>query len=198
MSRAEKWLAILIVLVALGALLAVLFAPVSSGDRGETPSDERIAELRKELRSLRPRGTYVLVDTGANRLYLRRGDEVLMEAACSTGSRRTLVSGDRRWTFETPRGVHRIRGKVRDPVWRRPDWAFLEEGKPVPRREAERYEEGVLGEYALDIGDGYLIHGTLYSRLIGQNVTHGCIRLGDRDLEFLYRRAPVGTKVYIY
>ncbi len=198
MSRIEVWLAVLLVFVALGALAAVVFIPTASGDPGELRSSERVAELRRELGSLAPRGTYVLVDTGANRLYLKRNGEVLMEAVCSTGSRRTLISEDRRWTFETPRGIHAIRSKVRNPVWRRPDWAFLEEGNPVPTREAERYEEGVLGEYALDIGNGYFIHGTLYSRLLGQNVTHGCIRLGDRDLEFLARRAPVGTKVYIY
>ena len=47
-------------------------------------------------------------------------------------------------------------------------------------------------------GDGYLLHGTLYSNLLGEPVTHGCIRLGDADLALAYRTAKVGTWVYIY
>jgi len=44
-------------------------------------------------------------------------------------------------------------------------------------------EAGVLGDYALGFGQGYFIHGTLYTRLLGRNVTHGCIRVADKDLE---------------
>ncbi len=31
--------------------------------------------------------------------------------------------------------------------------------------------------------DGYIIHGTIFKTLLGKRVTHGCIRLGDEDLE---------------
>ena len=33
---------------------------------------------------------------------------------------------------------------------------------------------------------------------IGAAVTHGCVRLRDEDIEWLYENVPVGTKVYIY
>ena len=52
----------------------------------------------------------------------------------------------------------------------------------VPTNAADRVEQGVLGEYALGFGKGYFIHGTLYTRLLGKNVTHGCIRLLVRRL----------------
>ena len=39
----------------------------------------------------------------------------------------------------------------------------------------------MMGDYALGIGSGYFIHGTLYKRLLGRNVSHGCVRLGDED-----------------
>ncbi|CAN5827641.1 hypothetical protein BH23GEM6_BH23GEM6_22000 [soil metagenome] len=55
-----------------------------------------------------------------------------------------------------------------------------------------------LGRYKLDLGDAYLIHGTPHKASIGEAVTHGCIRVGDDDLEFIYRYIPVGTPVYIY
>ncbi len=196
MSRSRAWAATAVLLTGLAGYFVM--PPLASRGDDLTLPEERAERLRQELESLQPKGTYILIDTGANRLILKRGAEVLMEAVCSTGSRRTLVSGERRWTFETPRGVRQIRSKIRHPVWRRPDWAFLEEGKPLPRREGDRYMPGVLGDYALDIGGGYFIHGTLYTRLLGQNVTHGCIRLGDEDLEKLFRQAPVGAKVYVF
>ncbi|HEX6316981.1 MAG TPA: L,D-transpeptidase [Gemmatimonadaceae bacterium] len=57
---------------------------------------------------------------------------------------------------------------------------------------------GELGRYALDLGDGYLIHGTADPKSIGRAVTHGCIRLGDEDIEWFYRNVPTGTAVHIY
>ncbi|MGE4587261.1 MAG: L,D-transpeptidase, partial [Mangrovibacterium sp.] len=59
-------------------------------------------------------------------------------------------------------------------------------------------ERGVLGEYALSLGDGYLIHGTLYQRFLGLPVTHGCIRMNDGDLETVFKTLPVGARVFIY
>jgi L,D-transpeptidase YbiS len=68
---------------------------------------------------------------------------------------------------------------------------------PLPNHYS-RYEYGVLGEYALGLGEGYLIHGTLYQRFLGLPVTHGCIRLNDDDLEFVYKSLEIGSKVFIY
>ena len=87
---------------------------------------------------------------------------------------------------------------AKDPVWTMPDWAFIEEGEDLPRNWSDRIDKASLGDYALYLGDGYMIHGTLYQRYLGRNVTHGCIRLGDADLEFTYRNVPVGTLVFMY
>jgi hypothetical protein len=61
-----------------------------------------------------------------------------------------------------------------------------------------RRVSGELGRYALDLGDGYLIHGTPDPSSIGRAVTHGCIRLGDDDIAWLYHNVPKGTAVFIY
>lgn len=61
-----------------------------------------------------------------------------------------------------------------------------------------RKVEGELGPYALDLGNGYLLHGTPDQTSIGRAVTHGCIRLSDPDITWLYENVPVGTPVYIY
>lgn len=57
---------------------------------------------------------------------------------------------------------------------------------------------GELGKYRLKLGDGYQIHGTPHLATIGTSVTHGCMRLADEDIEWVYNNVPVGTKVYIY
>ena len=57
---------------------------------------------------------------------------------------------------------------------------------------------GELGHFRLNMGDGYLLHGTPYAKSIGSAVTNGCVRMHDEDIEWLYENVPVGTKVYIY
>ncbi len=156
--------------------------------------------LLHQLAGETPHGVYIAVDTIANRLYLKRGDSVLREAVCSTGTGGVLEdpATGRRWVFDTPRGAHRVQAKTKNPVWNKPDWAFIEDGLPIPKSAAERVDTYSLGSYALYLGDGYLIHGTLYQRLLGRSVTHGCVRLGDDDLEAVFNAAPIGTRVYIY
>ena len=62
----------------------------------------------------------------------------------------------------------------------------------------QRAITGELGRYRLELGDGYLLHGTPHTESIGQPSSHGCIRLGDDDIAWLYENVPVGTKVYTY
>ncbi|CAN5916555.1 hypothetical protein BH11GEM1_BH11GEM1_01620 [soil metagenome] len=67
-----------------------------------------------------------------------------------------------------------------------------------PAGTKHRQITGELGHFRLDLGDGYLLHGTPYAKSIGAAVTHGCVRMHDEDIEWLYDNVPVGTKVYIY
>jgi hypothetical protein len=57
---------------------------------------------------------------------------------------------------------------------------------------------GELGKYRIDLGGGYALHGTPHSDSIGDAVTHGCIRVGDDHIAWLFEFVPVGTAVYIY
>jgi L,D-transpeptidase catalytic domain len=61
-----------------------------------------------------------------------------------------------------------------------------------------RAVQGELGKYKLDTGGGVLLHGTPHQTSIGKAATHGCMRLRDEDIEWLYQYVPVGTKIYIY
>jgi lipoprotein-anchoring transpeptidase ErfK/SrfK len=158
------------------------------------------AVLERKIRRLAPKGVYIVIDSAKNILYLKKGNETLLHAVVSCGSGNILQEpgGKRTWVFDTPRGVFSVSSKIKDPSWIKPDWAFIEEAKTVPSNPEDRVETGVLGDYALGFGDGYFIHGTLYTRLLGRNVTHGCIRVGDEDLKKLFMDVSIGTLIFIY
>lgn len=185
------------------------YEPLDSRQSGQPASGPaELAELETEHRQLAaaarrriPRDRYIVIDRGNNRLYVRDGEEVVLDAVVSTGSGTILreIGGQgRTWIFDTPPGRHEVRGLRTNPVWTKPDWAFLEEGLPLPTTIEQRFESGVLGEYALNLGGGYLIHGTLYERLLGRSVTHGCVRVGRDDLRGLVGATGLGTDVYIF
>lgn len=163
-------------------------------------AQKEIANARLALSKLRPKGQYLVINTHSNILSLRTEDSVIFKGNCSTGSGGELIDSTtgRHWVFDTPRGIFKISSKVAQPWWRKPDWAFIEENEPIPKDESERLDPEMLGEFALGFGDGYFIHGTIYERLLGVSVTHGCVRLGSDDLKFIYDKTPIGTPLYIF
>jgi hypothetical protein len=117
--------------------------------------------------------------------YLRRGEGVRLR----DGSR-LLVRGDT---------VGRLLADGRfEPVPSQDPIVFENTLFVPPLGTENRRIRNALGKFKLDTGDGYLIHGTSELDTIGFSSTHGCIRLGDADLEALYRSTPVGTPVHIY
>ncbi len=193
-------------------------APASAEDAAAAPSLEelraRVAVLEKEaagieaenqglknmLKEIEGDDVYIVVDTENNRLTMRQDGTVLMTAVVGTGSRQAIESETGRdWYFESPTGSLTVLGKERNPVWIRPDWSYVEENMPVPdENDPDRIVRDVLGKYALLLGNGYKIHGTRWTNLLGTHFTHGCISVGDENLEILYKSVRIGTKVYIY
>lgn len=166
----------------------------------QTAAQKELKRVRAALAKLAPKGPYIVIDTHANKLSFRTEDSVLLYADCSTGSGGELVDSatGRHWIFDTPRGVFKVDSKLAEPWWRKPDWAYLEEGEKPPKKESERYDPEMMGAYAIGFGNGYFIHGTIYERLLGVSVTHGCVRLGSDDLEKLNKQVKLGTPVYIF
>ncbi len=157
--------------------------------------------LRERLNGLAPKGVYIVIDTAANRFSLRKGSETFREGLCSTGKGDILPDprGKKKWVFDTPRGEFSVRSKIKNPYWNKPEWAFIEDGEPIPKKKEDRVVGGELGDYALGFGDGtYFLHGTLYTRMLGRSVTHGCVRFGDEDLEVMFKSSSIGTKIYIF
>ncbi len=221
-SGLKRFFSVVITTIEILLLLCLLFvyllwgAPLvhriglggSSSEQVLTPEEatELTVKLEKELDgfktkygNLTPNTPFLIINTTQNeyRLFDKRSE--LKRGFCSTGSYTKLYTEKKTWVFKTPKGVRKVMGKVTNPVWIKPDWAFVEEGIPIPPAgHPSRYESGTLGDYALALGDGYLIHGTLYQRFLGQSVTHGCVRMGDDDLEAVYKALKIGSKVYIY
>lgn len=223
-KKPRRWLKILLLAIPLAVICVVLLlcglvffgtrlaqqqtpakASVLAGKPAPTdPEKLRKANdsLAKKLHSLSPKHNepYVVVDSALNRVYWRQGDSIVREmiASCGTGNILEDPASGRKWVFETPRAELRVIGKKAAPVWMKPDWAFIEEGEEIPRDGSGRAEPGVMGDYAVAIGDGYYLHGTLYKRLLGRNVSHGCVRLGDDDIEFIYKSTKNGTRVILF
>lgn len=163
-------------------------------------AEKELAVLEKKIVANTPQKNYIVINSTANEFYLYKGARLIKKDICSTGSYIKLKQGEnKKWIFKTPKGEFKILNKTVNPVWKKPDWAFVEEGLKVPSpNHPSRFEYGVLGDYSLSIGDGYLLHGTLYQRFLGLPVTHGCVRLNDENLELIYKSLPIGSKVYIF
>jgi hypothetical protein len=166
-----------------------------------TQLERDLQRLSRKYNAFTPGLTYLVINTTDNRFFLYRNKKIIREGFCSSGSYTLLqtAEGSKQWIFKTPKGKFWIQQKITSPLWKRPDWSFVEEGLPIPPPNDEsRFEYGVLGDYAMSLGDGYLIHGTIYKRFLGMPVTHGCIRLNDDDLKTIFNTLNIGSKVYIF
>lgn len=118
----------------------------------------------------------VFVDKSQNVLFLKNGDEVLKVYRVSTGSNNS-----------TPVGKFKVISKLTNPVW-------FNKGIVVPPESPEN----VLGTRWLGFDiPGYGIHGTIDPDAIGQQVTAGCVRMRNTEVEELYSLLPLGTEVVI-
>ena len=176
-----------------------------------TAATEDVLLLKQEHRDLlyrvadrsRMPTPYLVIDTRANRLTVRdTAHQVEHRAVCSTGAARRFEGRKswHKWVFSTPPGRFRVQRKVEDPLWTRPSWHFLESGEEVPifAEDRRRFQRGVLGRYALYFLPDYMIHGTLYEINLGKSVTHGCVRVGEDDLSYLFERVHTGWPVFVF
>lgn len=166
-----------------------------------------LAQARKQWRELAVAVTrvhadetpFIWVDIDHRRVVYYEAGRLAKVCEASVGSGRVVANDRRDWKFDTPRGAFSVLGKIKDPIWYKPDWAFIEKHEPIPPYGSPlREEKGAMGPYALDLGDGYKLHGTREEGRIGDPVSHGCIRLETECIIYLYQHVPVGTPVLMY
>ncbi|HEX8692535.1 MAG TPA: L,D-transpeptidase [Longimicrobium sp.] len=144
-------------------------------------------------------GRYIVISLQEHRLYVMEDSRVLWSTLVGTGTGTRLEGAGQKWDFSTPRGMFRVQRKEKNPRWYVPDWAYIERGERIPDRDdPRRWEEGMLGTTALFLGEGIALHGTNKPELLGQDVSHGCIRMTNEAARQLYHDVEVGTPVFIY
>lgn len=153
-----------------------------------TPLEPQFLPQEVEYQTKEKRGTLV-IDTNNRFLYLVLGN----------GMARRYGVGVGKPGFEWA-GVHHITRKAEWPGWTPPPEMIAREaakGHFLPAH-MEGGLENPLGSRAMYIGNtNYRIHGTNAPWTIGYAVSSGCIRMRNQDVEDLYERVPVGTKVIV-
>ena len=146
--------------------------------------------LRKEKVSL-PRWTsglkeiYLVIDKARHKLYVFNGDTPIRVFTVDTGREPgpKTKEGDER----TPEGRYRI-VDIRKP------WDEYKYGSYFLELNYPNYMDWKRGR----TGSGIGIHGTVRRRVLGRNITDGCIVMNDDDLKDLVRLVGEGTPVFIY
>jgi lipoprotein-anchoring transpeptidase ErfK/SrfK len=153
-----------------------------TGDARELPP-----KMRRQLVNYptkEPAGT-LIVDTQNTHLYLVLGDGKAVRYGIGVGREGFT------WT-----GVERISRMAEWPDWHPP--AEMIERQPYLPRFMAGGAGNPLGARALYLGKTlFRIHGTNQPSTIGTFVSSGCIRLVNEDIEDLYNRVQVGTRVVV-
>jgi lipoprotein-anchoring transpeptidase ErfK/SrfK len=128
----------------------------------------------------------IIVSFGDRRLYY------IESKTTATSYAIAIPKAEAKWS-----GISYVSQKRENPVWT-PTEDMRRENPKLPAYVAGGDPRNPLGTRALYLGDSmYRIHGTDAEWLIGQQVSHGCIRMYNRDIADLYHRAKVGAKVTV-
>lgn len=137
-----------------------------------------------EYLSKEPAGS-IIIDTPATYLYYVLGDGKAVRYGIGVGREGFTWSG-----------VEKITRLAEWPDWHPP--AEMIERQPYLPRFMAGGPGNPLGARALYLGKTvYRIHGTNQPSTIGKFVSSGCIRMLNEDVEDLYNRVKVGTRVVV-
>jgi hypothetical protein len=121
-------------------------------------------------------GFTIAIDKSDNTLTLLNGDQIVKVYPVSTGK-----------NDSSPVGQFTIKHRYADPVW-------FHKGEVVEAKSPKNY----LGTRWLGFDlPKYGIHGTIEPQFIGKQVSGGCIRMRNQDVQELYEMIPLGTSVTI-
>ncbi len=100
-----------------------------------------------------------------------------------------VAIGKKGW--ETPKGSFKVIQLVKNPVWQNP-W----NGKISPPGPNSPLGERWIGFWS--DGKNYIgFHGTPGEHVIGQAVSHGCVRMRNKDIKELFDLVPMGIPVTV-
>ena len=118
--------------------------------------------------------TLIIVDKSSRRVNFYRNCKLVRSMPCAIGKAST----------QTPSGKYKVLEKIQNRPYYKD---HIPGGDP----------RNPLGKYWLGIGNGYALHGTNNEGSIGGAVSHGCMRMYNSDIQWLYSQAKQGTTVLI-
>lgn len=137
--------------------------------------DAKVVQLGRKLK-VHNEKISIVVDKSQNILTLKSGDNIIKTYHVSTGANNS-----------TPVGTFKVVNKLVNPTW-------YTAGAAIPPDSPKN----ILGSRWLGLSaPTYGIHGTTEPQSIGKQVTSGCIRLANPEVEELYTIVPEGTEVTI-
>ena len=118
---------------------------------------------------------------GERRVYVYRQEEVVNSYPVAIG----------RAGWETPTGTFKVMQTVKDPVWQHPFTEVI-----VPAGGDNPLGARWIGFWS-DGTNSIGFHGTPHPELIGQAVSHGCVRMKNEDVVALFEQVEVGMTVVV-
>ena len=116
------------------------------------------------------------IDKSENRLRLSNAGRVVRVYPVATGNQGV-----------TPTGDYKVANRLIQPTWYYQGYAIPPGDPDYP-----------LGTRWLGLSKrGYGIHGTNEPESIGKQMSHGCVRMHNKDVEELFDVIPIGTAVSI-
>jgi lipoprotein-anchoring transpeptidase ErfK/SrfK len=129
----------------------------------------------------------IVIKTNQRRLYYVIGEGKAISYPVGVG-RRGMA-----WT-----GTAFIDGKYIKPGWSAPE-SIRKDYRRLPTIVPGGSARNPMGAAAMTLSGGgeYAIHGTNNPGSVGGFVSHGCIRMYNRDILDLYQRVSYGTRVVV-
>lgn len=131
-----------------------------------------------------PSGT-VIIRTQQRSLYYILGNGQAIRYTVAVGK------AGKQW-----QGATFIEGKVANPAWSPP--AVVKRDNPALPDVIPPGPRNPMGTRAILLaGDEYAIHGTNRPETVGKAASYGCFRMYNADVEDLFERVSVGTRVVV-
>jgi L,D-transpeptidase YnhG len=178
-------------LLAISCCVPLLATPVSAqSSKPSGPNDVALSNLRElELPPLGNSAVFlpeaqsmkIVLSLGKRKVFLYNGDNLVASYPVAVGKP----------GWETPVGSFQITHKVVNPLWENPF-----SGLRIPPG-----PDNPLGDRLMvfaQMSSGFAgFHGTTNESLIGQAVSHGCVRMRNRDIRALFEKVQIGTPVFV-
>lgn len=160
-------------------------------------------QLRRELESrlsfeesLNAEEFYLALYPDDKVLRFNYGDSVVREAPLTVGQPLTVSGPEGTWTFPEFRGASHVEKKVRGGSWTPEPWAYRMKGEAAPENPGS--VANGLGEYVIELPNGYLIHSAPAEESPLDGPKPASFMVPAEDLAAIWPRIEKDMNVYVF